>query len=112
MYKGLLDSAYWIDKYDNGEMRLIRPVFKYFLYQKCTIVSQSKRQKGKRLYNRYNRSIKYFDFVYAVHTLLIASVIPTSFVSNSYNPTATVKVAARRPHLNNASVLGTRYSGK
>lgn len=47
MYKGLLDSVYWIDEYDNGEMRLIRPVFKYFLYQKCTIVSQSKRQREK-----------------------------------------------------------------
>ena len=71
-----------------------------------------KTDKGKKLYNSYNRSIKYFDFVYAVHTLLIASVIPTSFVSNSYNPTATVRVAARRPHLNKARVFGTRYSGK
>ena len=47
----------------------------------------------------------------AVHILLTASVKPTSFVSNSYSPTATVKVAARRPHQNNARVLGSRFDG-
>lgn len=48
---------------------------------------------------------------HAVQTLLTASVKPTSLVSNSYNPKATVKVAARRPHQNNDRILGSRLTG-
>ena len=49
---------------------------------------------------------------YAIQILLIASVTPTSFVSNSYSPIATTIVPARRPHQTNALVLGTRFLGK
>ena len=47
----------------------------------------------------------------AVQILLIASVTPTSFVSNSYKPTPTVRVAARRPHQNSALDLGNLFDG-
>lgn len=47
----------------------------------------------------------------AVQILLIASVRPTSFVSNSKNPTATVNVAVRKPHQNKALVLGNLLVG-
>ena len=38
-------------------------------------------------------------FPYAFQILLTASVTPTSFVSNSYRPTAVVRVKARRSQL-------------
>ena len=50
--------------------------------------------------------------VYAFHTLLTASVTPTSFVSNSYNPTAVERVKIRRSQLQSARDLGTRCWGK
>ena len=50
-------------------------------------------------------------FPHAVQILLIASVSPTSFVSNSYNPTATVNVAALNPHQKRTLVLGNRLFG-
>lgn len=50
--------------------------------------------------------------VYAFQILRSPSVIPTSFVSSSYNPTAVVKVVRRRSQLQRARVLGTRCLGK
>jgi hypothetical protein len=49
--------------------------------------------------------------IYAFHIRLIASVTPTSFVSNSYNPTATVRVAALNVHQRNFLVFGKRLLG-
>lgn len=51
------------------------------------------------------------SFRFAVQIFLIASVRPTSFVSNSKNPIATTTVAARRAHQKKARVLGNRLSG-
>ena len=42
---------------------------------------------------------------------LIPSVNPTSFVSNSYKPMATVSVAARKPHQKTFRALGTLFIG-
>ena len=49
--------------------------------------------------------------IQAVQILLIASVTPTSFVSNSYRPTPTVRVAARKPHQKSALDLGYFFDG-
>jgi hypothetical protein len=48
---------------------------------------------------------------YACQILLMASVTPTSLVSNSYNPTPTITVANLNPHQNNTLVLGNRFVG-
>ena len=50
-------------------------------------------------------------YIYAVQTLLIPSVSPTSFVSNSYNPTPTTTVASFNPQSNSFLVFGSRLVG-
>src|SRR5690242_11133454 len=50
--------------------------------------------------------------LYAVQSLLTASVTPTSLVSNEYSATPTSAVPARRAQLAAARVLGTRFLGK
>lgn len=50
--------------------------------------------------------------LYAVQSLLTASVTPTSLVSNEYSATPTSTVPARRAQLAAARVLGTRFLGK
>lgn len=52
------------------------------------------------------------EMVYAVQRRRRASVIPTSLVSNSYRPTAVVRVKARRSQLQAERNLGTREGGK
>lgn len=46
--------------------------------------------------------------LYAFQIRRRASVIPTSLVSNSYRPTAVVRVKARRSQLQRELNLGTR----
>lgn len=50
--------------------------------------------------------------LYAFQIRRRASVIPTSLVSNSYRPTAVVRVKARRNQLQNELNLGTRHGRK
>ena len=56
--------------------------------------------RTRRLYN------------YAFQTLLAASVMPTSFVSNSYNETPTNIVVTRSVHMRIFLITGTRLFGK
>ena len=49
---------------------------------------------------------------YAFQILLIASVMPTSLVSNSYNETPTNIVVIRSVHMRRFLITGTRFFGK
>lgn len=49
---------------------------------------------------------------YAFQILLTASVMPTSFVSNSYNETPTNIVVTRSIHIRRFLITGTRLFGK
>ena len=49
---------------------------------------------------------------FAVQILLMASVKPTSFVSNSYQPHPTTNRARFRPQSNSLRVRGTRHLGR
>lgn len=49
---------------------------------------------------------------YAFHTLLIASVRPTSFVSNSYQPQPTTKMARKLSQSATLRTIDTRHVGK
>lgn len=48
---------------------------------------------------------------HAFQIRLIASVMPMSFVSNSYNPTAVTRVMMRRSQSNAFLALGIRHAG-
>jgi hypothetical protein len=50
--------------------------------------------------------------LYACHSLVTASVIPTSFVSKEYRAMPRVTVPMRRAHMEMVRTMGTRALGK
>lgn len=87
---------------------MIAAVVHHVAKERCEIIYLN----GKKGKNTYHAKECKIPLDHAVQILLIASVRPTSLVSNSYKPTDTPSVASRRSHVKIDLMVGTRYPGK